>query len=530
MHMRKVALLLALSSGILASASVTVSAPTNGGKVGTTVQFVASASTNCAEGVSAMGIYSAPGVLAYTTSGSALNTELSLSPGTYETTVQEWDNCGDSSKTPVTVYVSGENSGVQVTAPANNANVGTPVQYVASATTSCPKGVSAMGIYTAPGVLSYTTQGASLNTLLTLNSGTYHTTVQEWDNCGGSASTPITIQVGGSGGGSQVTVSAPQNNSTVSSTVQYIASATSSCPSGVASMGIYTAPGVLAYTVQGAQLNTLLTLSPGTYNTTVEEWDKCGGAAVSPIKITVGSGGGGGGTSGTFTNLHQEPGWNGYALLPPLYDICTSCNPSGPQTTYKMTQGISSPSLTGDSAEMSLGGETVYSDMLWNNHLIGNFSTQNMPDNNHTIIPNLYNFTYDVYFYVEDPSVSQALEFDINEFVNGYSYIWGHECRIAGGNEWDVWDNPSGSWHPTGVGCYPLANAWNHLVLQVERTSDNQVLFQSITLNGVTSTINYYTTPTTTSWYGVTINYQQDGNYQQTPYSVWLDELNFSYW
>jgi hypothetical protein len=28
----------------------------------------------------------------------------------------------------------------------------------------------------------------------------------------------------------------------------------------------------------------------------------------------------------------------------------------------------------------------------------------------------------------------------------------------------------------------------------------------------------------------VTVNYQQDGNYQQTAYSVWLDQLNFSYW
>ncbi|MGO8796519.1 MAG: hypothetical protein ACLQLC_16990, partial [Candidatus Sulfotelmatobacter sp.] len=212
------------------------------------------------------------------------------------------------------------------------------------------------------------------------------------------------------------------------------------------------------------------------------------------------------------------------------YNICSSCSPSGPDTTYSMTEHQSSPSLSGNSAKMALGGDTVYSDMLWNNHLIGNFSTQGMPDNNQTIIPNLYNFTYDVYFYIEDLSASQALEFDINEFVGGLSYIWGHECRIVGGNEWDVWDDQTGSWHPTGVGCYPMQNAWNHLTLQVQRTSDNQLLFQSITLNGVTNTINYYGSPTKTSWYGVTINYQQDGDYAQTPYSVWLDNLNFSYW
>jgi len=525
--MQKCALFLVLSLAGLASASVIVTAPANGSHVSTTVQFVASSNTNCAAGISAIGIYTAPGVLAYSTSGSSLNTLLSLSPGTYATVVQEWDNCGGSSETPITIYVSGQIPGVQVSAPANNATVATEVQYVATATTSCSKGISAMGIYTAPGVLAFQSAGASLNTILTLNPGTYHTVVQEWDNCNGSASTPITIQVGGSGGNSQVTVSAPQNNSTVSSTVQYVASAISSCAGGVASMGIYTAPGQLAYTVQGAKLNTELTLSPGVYSTVVQEWDKCGGAATTPVTITVG---GGSTTSGTFTNLHQKGGWTGYALLPSLYNICNNCVPAGPETTWTMTQNIPSPSRSGNSSRMDIGGQTVYSDVLWNNHLIGDFSSQGMPDTNHSIVPNIHNFTYDVYFYVQNIGASQALEFDINQFVNGYSYIWGHECRIGGGNEWDIWDNPSQTWHPTGVACNPLANSWNHLVLQAQRTSDNHLLFQSITLNGVTATLNYYESPTATTWYGVTVNYQQDGNYAQAPYSVWLDNLNFSYW
>jgi len=419
-------------------------------------------------------------------------------------------------------------AGVSVSVPANGSTVSSTVQYVASATTSCSSGVSAMGIYTGPNQLAYTVQGAKLNTLLTLNPGVYNTVVEEWDNCGGASTTPVTITVGSGGQASQVSVTAPKTNTSVSSTVQYVASATSSCTRGVAAMGIYTAPGKLAYTVQGSQLNTLLTLNPGVYNTVVQEWDNCGGAATTPITITVGSGGSSSG-GGVFTNLHQQPGWTGYALLPPAYNICNSCTPSGPQATWAMTQNISSPSLSGNSTRMDIGGQTDYSDILWNNHLIGDFSSQGMPDYNHTIIPNLHSFTYDVYFYVENPSISQALEFDINQFVGGYSYIWGHECRIAGGNEWDIWDDPGQTWHPTGVPCNPLPNAWNHLTLQVERTSDNQLLFQSITLNGVTSTLNYYENPTTTTWYGVTINYQQDGNYEQTPYSVWLDKLNFTY-
>jgi hypothetical protein len=291
-------------------------------------------------------------------------------------------------------------------------------------------------------------------------------------------------------------------------------------------MGIYTAPGVLAYKVNGAALNTSLTLSGGTYQTVVEEWDNCAGAATTPITITVGSGG----HSGQFVHLDQQTGWTGYALIPPTYNICTSCVPTGPQLTWSMTQGITSPALSGgDSARMDIGGQTDYSDALWNNHLIGDFSSQGLPDPSHTLVPNIHNFTYDVYFYATDISVSQALEFDINQFVNGQSFIWGHECRIAGGNEWDIWDNQGQKWHPTGVACNPVNNSWNHLVIQVQRTSNNRLLFQSISLNGQTATLNYSESPTSTTWYGITINYQQDGNYEQEPYSIWLDNLTFTY-
>jgi len=294
-------------------------------------------------------------------------------------------------------------------------------------------------------------------------------------------------------------------------------------------MGIYSSPGVLAYSVSGASLNTTLTLKPGTYNTVVQEWDKCGGAATTPIVLTVGSGGG---PSGQFVNLHQKSGWTGYGLLPPTYNICLSCVPGGPQITWGMTQGVSSPALTGNAARMDVGGQTPYSDGLWNNHLIGDFSSQGLPDSGHTIVPNVHNFTYDVYFYATNISVSQAIEFDINQFVNGQSFIWGHECRIVGGKQWDIWDNQGQKWHATGVPCNPVNNAWNHLVIHVQRTSANHLLFQSISLNGNTATLNYDEAPTSPNlnWYGITINYQQDGDYNQHPYSIWLDKLTFTYW
>ena len=153
-----------------------------------------------------------------------------------------------------------------------------------------------------------------------------------------------------------------------------------------------------------------------------------------------------------------------------------------------------------------------------------------MPDKNHSLVPTFHNFTYDVYFFTSNLGASQALEFDLNQFFDGMGFIWGHECRIAGGNEWDIWDNDNAKWVPTGISCYPNNNAWNHLTIQVQRTSDNQLLYQSITLNGNTHTLNQYNSPgKAPGWYGVTVNYQMDGDSQQSPYTVFLDQLTFSY-
>ena len=230
----------------------------------------------------------------------------------------------------------------------------------------------------------------------------------------------------------------------------------------------------------------------------------------------------------SFSSLQQSGGWGEYGLTPPTYNTC-SPSPCG-GISYSMAQGITSPSMSGDSTQFNLGGTTVYGDVLFNNHLIGDFSSQGMPDTSHTLVPMYHNFTYDVYFYTTSLALSQALEFDINQFFNNLAFTWGHECRIAGGNEWDIWDNVNQHWVPTGIPCYPNNNAWNHLTIQVQRTPDNQLLYQSITLNGVTSPVNQYNNAgSTAGWYGVTINYQMDGNYGQSPYTVYLDDLTFTY-
>jgi hypothetical protein len=415
----------------------------------------------------------------------------------------------------VLVLVASAFAGVNVSAPASGSVVGSPVKYVASASTGCSKGVATMGVYV-DNQLTQVVNGASMNTNVTIAPGSHNTVVEEWDYCGGASYTPVAITVSSQSG---VWVTSPADGSSVSAPVSYTATATSSCSKGVASMGIYV-NNQLNYVISGAKLNTSLTLTPGTYDTVVQEWDYCGGSTFKHLKITV--------AGKAFTNLQASAGWTGYGEFPPKYDVCTNC---GPGVTWSMNRGVQSPSISGNATKFSIGGTTPYADVLWTNPLIGDFSSQGIPDSSHTIIPNIHNFTYDVYFYGSNLGASQVLEFDINQYFNSMGFTWGNQCRIAGGYEFDVWDNINAKWVPTGVPCKPINNSWNHLTLQVQRTWDNWLRYHSITLNGVTTIIDRYFPPFwVPNWYGVTANYQMDGNYQQAPYTVFVDKLNLSYW
>src|SRR5207253_5270544 len=66
--------------------------------------------------------------------------------------------------------------------------------------------------------------------------------------------------------------------------------------------------------------------------------------------------------------------------LPISYAICATCTPNGPQATWARITGVSSPSVSGSSTRHDIGGTTQYADVLWNNHLIGDFSSQGFPD------------------------------------------------------------------------------------------------------------------------------------------------------
>jgi hypothetical protein len=82
------------------------------------------------------------------------------------------------------------------------------------------------------------------------------------------------------------TVTTPTNGAVVDLSVHYVATASSACKKGVASMGVYV-DSKLILVQKGASFDGTITLTAGKHKTVVEEWDYCGGASYSTINVTA---------------------------------------------------------------------------------------------------------------------------------------------------------------------------------------------------------------------------------------------------
>jgi hypothetical protein len=315
-----------------------------------------------------------------------------------------------------------------------------------------------------------------------------------------------------------VTVQSPSNTS-VSSPVHFVATASSTHP--IAAMRIYV-DGISVYLTNSASLDTSVTMAAGQHTTVVQAWDSTGAVFKNTMVLTVGSSSAPTPTPTPSTSptpapsgatvrsdIDQMPGWENCT-------VCAGANAAGPSAVYSMTENVLSPALDGKAAQFNLGGSTPYSDALWWKQLGGNNAIKN--------------FTYDVNFYITNSTAPQALEFDVNQSNNVYKFIFGTQCNIKDGAQWDVWGNAAGNWIHTGIPCTaPAAYTWHHLTWQLQRTA-TQVIYVSLTYDGVTHYVNrtYPTRPNNVS--EINVAFQMDGDSKQTDYSAWLDKVSLTYW
>ena len=315
-----------------------------------------------------------------------------------------------------------------------------------------------------------------------------------------------------------VTVSSPASGSTSGSPVHFVASATSANP--ITAMRIYV-DNVSAYLVSASKLDTYVTMASGGHSVVVQAWDSTGAVFKTPLSLTI---------SGTTPSPTPTPTPTGFPAPPSTAvvksnidqmtgwascTVCAGANANGPVATYSMVENQASPSLDGASAKFSISGTTPYSDALWWKQLGAADSATHLK--------------YDVDFYITNPGVAQALEFDNNQSNGVHKFIYGTQCNIKGGH-WDVWGNAAGNWISTGIACSaPTAFVWHHLTWEFQRTSTN-VIFVGFTYDGVTHYVNRSYPARSSTVHEMNVAFQMDGDYAMHAYSTWLDRVTLTYW
>ena len=175
---------------------LTVTSPQSGWTVNSPIYYAASASSpGCAKGIAAMRIYVAPHVAVFSIDAPQFETFVNLKPGTYNTVLQAWDNCGGVAKAAIKVTVAAS-GGVTLYSPANHTVATSPIRFIAGASSpGCAGGISAIHLYTAPGVEAYSEPGNHLDANLTLTPATYDAVIQASDNCGHIFKVPVAATV-----------------------------------------------------------------------------------------------------------------------------------------------------------------------------------------------------------------------------------------------------------------------------------------------------------------------------------------------
>ena len=397
-------------------------------------------------------------------------------------------------------------AGVTVSSPAQGAASGSPVHFVASASSTAP--ITAMRVYV-DYVSVYTNSTNSIDTFIPMPVGVHNIIVQAWDTTGAVFKIPETITVTAPAVG--VTVSSPANNATVGSPVRVVASATAGNP--IAAMRIYL-DGVSAYTVNAASLDTQVAAAAGMHSMVVQAWDITGAVYKQALTISVT------GSSDpppavipsnatAKTEIQAMPNWGSCT-------VCAGINASGPVAIYSMIQNQLTPSLSGNSTKFSSSGPS-WADVIWW-HELGAADAAT-------------HFQYDIDFYLEQPQNAFALEFDVNQTVNSTRFVFGTQCGINYDHQWDVWDTAGGHWKPTGVPCaIPSAFQWHHITWEFYRDAST-IHFVAVTVDGMRHYINvaYSASPWSNSP-ELNVAFQMDGDSVMHAYSVWLDNVKLTYW
>jgi hypothetical protein len=340
-----------------------------------------------------------------------------------------------------------------------------------------------------------------------------------------------------------LTVSKPSPGASTTSPINVVASATPTNP--IFFMRVYV-DNVSVYYTSSNSINTQIFGAPGKHTMLVMAEDSKGYISATPLSITVTAQ-----SQTAISSIQNTAGWQS----------CSAVFPAGVQRAGQlcaagegaylpvssMTMDSSppapAPAMDGQAAHFSMSPGTAapsasdygYSNYLYFNPIAGG--------NGVTA------FTYDLYFWIDNPDAPQALEFDVNQGYDDTTtntsadggvgsplrFTWGSECNLKGDDpagQWDIWDDSLGTWKPTGISCKSnvdiLPNQWNHLTWNLHQLG-GMVYYDTLTVNGVSTPVNTaYVDQSGWTLEEIDTAFQMDLAQPPVPYNVWLDKVTLT--
>ena len=222
----------------------------------------------------------------------------------------------------------------------------------------------------------------------------------------------------------------------------------------------------------------------------------------------------------TYSNLDDQTGVDS-GTGTPGWGSCSTCAGGQNSTTQFSTSLVGSPATDGQSRQFFLYAPSPYTNALWW-YKLGLTSTATR-------------FRFDFRFYIDQNAATnaQAFEFDTFQFINGRQDVFGLQCNVAS-RTWDVWNGGAGAWVRTQLACStPTPNAWHRLTLNYHRTSDLNMHYDSLSLDGVSVSLGY-TEPSgvlPAGWgnnFGVQFQLDTGANGGQV--TMWVDNVSLSTW
>ncbi len=153
---------------------------------------------------------------------------------------------------------------------------------------------------------------------------------------------------------------------------------------------------------------------------------------------------------------------------------CGTVTCAGGTTATQQILWAQQPSLDGGSTQFQVSG-SAYADGLWWFKVGLNTSATNLQ------LDFWLNVSPEAALY------SQALEFDVFQFVVPTRYMFGTQCAYArgysNGGAWDVWNESTGHWSHTGLPCPAFVPGdWYHLTWNFHRTTDLYEHYDSVSV------------------------------------------------